>query len=319
MAIRSYKTTQFLKALIKLLILGLACYVIVSSWETSQRDPFFHLIKYTDIISSYRNIAILLLLSAINWALESQKWRVALASFVAIPFRESVAQTLTAHLAGIITPVKIGDFTAKALHFPKQHRKKVFFLGFLNSWYQMLATTIAGILGSFYLVVIYFPEFIPLCMMLLFLALLIWNYKPLNKGIVSRGLNSSLYRRWSEIAKTSPSLRRQLLGYSFARYVVFAHQFYLLMVLFEIPLSYATAMSLINGMYLLSSLLPMLQFFDVVVKGSVAVVLFGYFDIAPATMVGITFLMWLFNVVFPLLPASYFFWRFNPQFKLDFK
>jgi len=94
--------------------------------------------------------------------------------------------------------------------------------------------------------------------------------------------------------------------FSFVRYLLFAHQFYFLVFLFQVDVSYPLAMGLITTMYLISSIIPMLQLFDVVLKTGVAVAVFTWVDTTEITIVCITFLMWFFNVVLPIIPGSYF-------------
>ena len=58
----------------------------------------------------------------------------------------------------------------------------------------------------------------------------------------------------------------------------------------------------------------MLSLFDVVLKGTVAVWVFSYFNIEPLTILSITTLMWIFNFVLPAIIGSYFVLTFKPNF-----
>jgi len=67
-------------------------------------------------------------------------------------------------------------------------------------------------------------------------------------------------------------------------------------------------------MYLITSLIPMLFIFDVVVKGSVAIWLFGYLNVPELSILSVVSLMWILNFVLPSIVGSYFVFNFNPSF-----
>jgi hypothetical protein len=66
-------------------------------------------------------------------------------------------------------------------------------------------------------------------------------------------------------------------------------------------------------MYLLASIVPSIHLMDVAIKGSVAVYLFSLLGIESWKIIAITSLMWLYNLVLPVLVGSYFVLRFKPQ------
>jgi hypothetical protein len=65
-------------------------------------------------------------------------------------------------------------------------------------------------------------------------------------------------------------------------------------------------MSLIFSTYFIASFIPGLAIFDWVIKGSVAVFIFGLIDANPLTIVTITTFMWLLNFAVPALLGSIF-------------
>lgn len=99
---------------------------------------------------------------------------------------------------------------------------------------------------------------------------------------------------------------------SVLRYLVFSHQFYFLLVLFNCEISYPLALSTIFIMYLLASIVPSIHLMDVAIKGSVAVYLFGQIGIESWKIITITSLMWLFNLVIPVIIGSGFVLNFKP-------
>jgi len=99
--------------------------------------------------------------------------------------------------------------------------------------------------------------------------------------------------------------------YSVIRYAVFSFQFYFLLRLLGANIGYKEAMIGITSMYLLSSIIPTIFIFDVIVKGSVAVYVFGYLGINELAVLCVITLMWILNFVLPSVFGSFHVLNFN--------
>jgi hypothetical protein len=106
-------------------------------------------------------------------------------------------------------------------------------------------------------------------------------------------------------------IQLKTLSYSLFRYLVFSHQFYFLLRLFNIEEAYFMLMSLIFSTYFIASVIPGLAIFDWVIKGSVAVVVFGLIGVNPLTIVTVTTFMWLLNFAIPAILGSIFVLNFK--------
>lgn len=303
----SHKATQFLVFGAKILILAGVFFFI---WKriASDMDIFFENFRLQNISSSsYLNIAILLLFSILNWVFETLKWKALSSHCTLITSKESTKQVLKAHVVSLITPAKIGEYGAKALFFPTQQRKHILFLNLLGNLYQMAATTLSGVIGIGVGIALLFPKYVGYYFICILIAALFAWLLPKMLQKTPWTLKGYSWQRIKEFTKTIHTrVKRKALVYSFVRYVLFAHQFYFLLLVFDVEISYALGMSLITMMYFVSSLVPMLQLFDVVIKSGVAVALFSWVEVPELTIVSITALMWLFNVALPILPGSYF-------------
>ena len=99
--------------------------------------------------------------------------------------------------------------------------------------------------------------------------------------------------------------------YSFIRYLIFSFQLYVLLLIFGVTINYFEAMILISSMYVLSSIIPTLLMFDVVIKSSVAVYVFSLAGIDELTILCVMTLMWLLNFVLPSIFGSYYVLQFK--------
>ena len=287
-----HKATQFLRVLIKLLIVGGAVFVIGNYLQNSQ--AFHEKNTESRILSifTYSNIGILLLFTIFNWTLEVLKWKTLASKIQNISFRAATIQSLAAHVSALSTPAKIGDFL---------------FLSFLGNWYQMLATALFGTIGMGFFIFTLLPHLRWYYVLGVLATALLGFIFPQVLDRIKWSLKGFSWQRIQEFTATlTPETKQKAVGFAFFKYLIFAHQFYFLLFLFDIHLSYALSMGLISTMYLLSSLVPVMQLLDLVVRGGVAVLVFGLTSADESAILIITGIMWLLNVALPILPGSYF-------------
>jgi len=312
----SYKTKQFFWLIIKLsIVIGCAYFIYTKLLENEQlnfTDFYQKLIKNN--IFSLKNGLFIILFTFLNWFLEITKWQ-NLASFsFKIDKKTATIQSLASLTTSLITPNRIGEYGAKAMYFDKKYRKQILGLNLIGNFYQMIMTLFFGILGfSFFIfkhaIIIDIHEILKyVTLFFIVIFILFFVAKHFNfKGY-------SLEKAKNFIHKIPKKLTLKIAFLSLLRFVVFSHQFYFLLTLFNVDISYVDAISSITSVYLIASIIPMLSLFDVVLKGSVAIWVFSFFTIEPLTVLSTTTLMWILNFVFPAIIGSYFVLIFKPNF-----
>ncbi|APG65318.1 hypothetical protein LPB136_08120 [Tenacibaculum todarodis] len=309
-----YKTKQFFWLAIKLsIVIGCGYFVYQKLVENDNfhfSDFYQNLIKNN--VFSLKNSVILLFFTFFNWILEITKWKNLASSVQKISFYEATKQSLASLTTSLITPNRIGEYGAKALYFKKQHRKQIVGLNLVGNFYQMLITLIFGVIGFgfFYYnndVTINFRRVMRILLLGLFLISAFFFGA---KHFKYRGYSTEKARKFIDRIQFSLNVKTAFL--SLFRYLVFSHQFYFLLLLFNVEISYFDAITAITSVYFIASIVPMLSLFDVVLKGTVAIWVFTYFDIPPITILSITTLMWIFNFVIPAIIGSYFVLIFKP-------
>jgi len=308
-----HKAKQFLLVIIKLLIVSTALSYIYNQLQNKKVDW-----NSISTYLSFQSILILILFSATNWILEIFKWQNLVSFFKEISFLESTKQSLGSLTASIFTPNRIGEYGAKMLYYPKENAKKIVFLNFISNSSQMAITCFFGILG---LIINSFKFdslslWISFKMKLLFLILILVAFFMLLFFVRKHEIYGfSIEKLVSKIKQFPANIMQSNFQLSTMRYLVFSHQFYFLLVLFNCEIDYPTALSTIFIMYFLASLIPSIHFMDVAIKGGVAVYLFSKFGINEWKIIMITSFMWLFNLVIPVLIGSYFVLLFKSQQK----
>jgi len=299
----SSKYKSKLQFTLKSLILTGAFFVIYNKAGTRDFLSQFQLypLKQNGIF-----ITAILFLSLLNWILEILKWKNLSGHIRPISFFEATKQSLAALTASLLTPNRIGEYGAKALFYQHADRKKVMALNFLGNFYQMLVTVIFGLISLLFLKEQLFV-FLKYVMLLLFLPALLLLMKSYYKDTAVH----HYYLKFLAFTREIPvRLYRSISVISISRYLIFSHQFYFLMVLFGITLNYPLAMALIAAMYFLSSVIPGFVALDFLIKGSVALTLFGLFGVSENLILTVTTLMWLLNFALPAIFGSYFIMRF---------
>lgn len=302
-----HKAKQFLLVLIKLMIVAAAFYFIYSRLRMQSWEDWEGLSVRFTLVS----LLGMILLTVVNWLFEIFKWQELVKTIHPISFAKACEQTLGSLTASIFTPNRVGEYGAKILYFPQPLRKRIVLLNFLNNSMQMTVTTLFGVLGLWLYPL---PTGLPkLGSILGFLALggililVVFSFKKLK--IYGYTLQD-VFAKIKELPQTSLFTVFQL---SVFRFLVFSHQWYFLLELMGAPVPYPTAMATIFSMYFIASLVPTIHLMDVVIKGSVGVLLFANLGVNEWIVVSVTSLMWLFNLVLPVLAGSIYVIKFKPK------
>lgn len=310
MKLLPYKTKQYLFVLLKVAIIVMAIYVVYNRltatdltlqnfWKTADDHNFL----------SISTILVIILFSVTNWILEILKWKCLAAAIRPLSFKEAMHQTLGAQTLAMITPGRLGEYGAKALFFPVEDRKKVVKLTFYHNMHQLAITVCLGVLGLCYLgKYSWAAVVIGLC------AISYTGSVVLKKRVVKR---YSLQQLWDAYLNLPKPTRNTNIVFSVARYLVFAHQYYLMLLIFGVQLHYVILMSIVAAVYLFASLLPVISLLDVVVKTGVAVYLLGLYHVPVREVLAVNLVMWLGNIAAPGLLGTYAVMRYNLKQKVS--
>ena len=305
-----YKTKQFFFVLIKLSIVIGAFYFIYNKVVSNPELQFSDFLSFLgeNSVFSLKNITFLIILSGFNWFFEILKWKKLVTSIKEITFFEALKQSLGALTVSLFTPNRIGDYGAKALYYNSNMRKRIVLLNFIGNVMQMSITILLGSIGLYYFITEYNIEYNPrrvsrFFIIIIVIALLsVFGIKQ-NKFKIK---GFSIEKIVDFIKNLSTNIKVTGFFISLVRYLIFSFQFYFLLCIFEVDVSYINAMVVITSMYLLASIIPSIFIFDVIIKGSVAVYVFSKVGINEFTILSIVLLMWILNFVLPSIIGSFY-------------
>lgn len=311
-----YKTKQFFSLIIKLsIVIGCGYFIYLKLIENEQlKFSVFYQNLIKNNVFSFKNSLILLIFTFYNWFFEVNKWHSLISSISNYSFKKASIQSLASLTTSLITPNRIGEYGAKALYFEKKQRNKVLGLNFVGHFYQMLMTLIFGVIGFSYFI---FQHKIEIDFQQVFKILLLGIFVIIALFFAAKYFNYSnsfFEKARTFIKKITLRLNLKVCLFSFFRFVIFSHQFYFLLLIFKIDISYFDAISAITSVYLIASIIPMLSLFDFVLKGTVAIWVFSFYNVLPLTILSITSIMWILNFVLPAIIGSYFVLTFKPNF-----
>jgi hypothetical protein len=311
----SHKTKHFFALAIKLfIVIGCVYFIYLKLVKNEQFSVSDFLSKLTlNNVFSFKNCVVLFLFSFLNWLLEATKWNLLTSNITRVSFYQSIKQSLASLTVSLITPNRIGEYGAKALYFEKPYRKQIVGLNLIGNLHQLSATVFIGFLGICYFIHKQNIE-IKYSRLLLFSGVLVAISLLILIGVRYFSFGKKMLKKAQTFISEIPIYLHTKTGMlSFFRFGVFSHQFYFLLMIFHIDISYLDAVTSISSMYLIASIIPMLSLFDVILKSSVAIWIFSFHFIDETTILGITMLMWVFNFVFPAIIGSYFVLTFDTQ------
>lgn len=306
----TYKTKQFFFALIKISIIAGAFYFIYQKLLNNKNlDSFvFYEFLMKNEFFLIKNILFLFFLSVINWFFEIRKWQLLVSEIRKINFTTALKQSLGAFTASLLTPNKIGEYGAKAIFYKKAFRKRILFINLMSNFMQMSITCLFGMVGFWYFSSKYVLQFdyykLAIGFTIFAFVLLLGWYLMQKKMFNIKGFS---LEKLKHFLKTFHK-KKILLGFllSLVRYVVFSFQFYFLLHIFKVDIGYFNAMMVISTMYFLSSMIPTLSLFDVLIKGSISLYLFSFVGVDALIILCTMTLMWLLNVVLPSFIGCYY-------------
>ena len=315
----SYKSKKYLLVALKVFILAITFGYIYVKITQNETIDFSVYLKNAFKENTLFSILIFCLLAATNWFFEIVKWKKMISETQEISFSTSLKQSLTSLTISLTTPNRIGEYGAKSLFFEKGKRKQILLLNFFHNSFQMLVTIVFGIIGLGIVFENYnlnklntISENQLLIGLLLLILLIGIGFYFRKKQLLFKGLSlSNVYLKLNQV---SFQTKFKVLLFSIIRYFIFSFLFFKLLQFFGVEISINQALPLVFSMYLLSSIVPTIFIFDVVVKGGVAVWLFSMVGVSDVAVLSAVFSMWLLNFVIPSVFGAYFLMAYKPSY-----
>lgn len=255
--------------------------------------------------------ALMFAMAVLNWGIEAAKWRWLVAHLERMSLGRAFAATLAGTTVGLITPNRTGEFLGRVLFLAPEHRWQGGFATVLGSIAQFVTTLLIG--GAAFVI---WWERTPMVADVgpMWGVVIVVLVAAVAGGALVLFFRPRLLR---QLIKVVPLLRRMegaaavledyavrelmlVFGMSIARYLVFAAQYVLmLVVLAGIP--WQEALVVVPVIYLVTTLVPTMMLTDLGVRGSASVALLTPVGGSPAVVLLASFGVWAVNIAMPAL------------------
>jgi len=281
-----------------------------------------------DIGSVYRRILqedhfltllTMLVLVPLNWALESFKWQRLASKAVSITFREAFRGTLTGLAIGVAAPAQLGDTVGRVAALKSGDRLKAIGAAVVSNGIQFYVSLIFGGWGLAWIgdkLGLEHSGKTGLYALLIFLVVSgmviityrrrLTTWKP-EKEIFKKALS------YLEIigAYTATDLLVAT-TYGTLRYLVFLTQFLLALSLFNFDISVTDLAACVALIFLAKTLIPAINVLgDLGLREFTALFVFKQYALPADQVIAATFLIWLINVLGPILIGIFLIWKYK--------
>lgn len=307
------KLVLILKIIIVVISYAYVIYTLIKAPDLSKLPQLFTGFSFYQI-----SIFVLVcLLMIVNWTIEAFKWQLLLKDIEPKSYVNAIKAVFAGVSVGLATPNRAGEFGGRILLLKHENRSIGGFLALAGSFSQLAVTLIIGLIGFTVLLMIspqsrdlfavsdilitaigfLFAGFI----LLLYLKIDYFSGKIAKIPLINKLKNLSSYPELWNITK-----KLKVFALSIIRYVIFIHQFYLLVYILDINIDYTDAMLVISVIYLLMAVVPIISIGEPGLRVSFSLILFSIFTNQAVAVFSASILLWIINVAVPAVLGSLF-------------
>ncbi len=262
-------------------------------------------------------ILVLILLCPVNWLLESLKWQLLAGKVVRMSLVEAVRGTLAGLAVGVAMPAQLGDTIGRIATIRSKSKLMAVGPALISNGIQFYVSLLFGTICFFEL-----RHRLPISKQYADLFLMGLT------GLLCLGVVITVYRRslthWRVnlrfLEKFRPNIEvmgtysgseiGRALGIGVVRYLTFMAQFVIALSLLDFQVGMADLLYCTGVIFLAKTLIPALNIFgDLGMREFTALVVFQSYEVTALQVVTATFLVWLVNILGPVLIGLFMIWK----------
>lgn len=276
---------------------------------------------WNTILESFNSTLVLslvavLLLMFFNWAIEAEKWKIAVHHVQNVSFLTAFKAVFSGVSFSVTMPNRIGEYFGRVLYMDEGKRLRVISLTILGSASQLLATLFFGLLALYLLKqtmlekqVLNWAGWINIILYggtitLTILTVLFFRLKWISTWFEKIPKMQRYSYLFNELEKIDATLLLRLLSLSVLRYLVFGLQYYLLYRFFGVEISWWQAFWTMAVLFLVLAMVPTIALVELGLRGEILLKLAGMFS---PNLLGIGFTtvtIWFINLFVPAAIGS---------------
>jgi hypothetical protein len=266
----------------------------------------------------------------LNWFLESIKWRKLMLSAGPISKNLAFRTILVGISLGIVTPQRLGEYGGRLLTIPSEKNWLSILSTLAGSISQNIVTIGIGIIGLGLLTLhnqlLTDLTLIPITLSLV-LFVIAGIYLFLNVDFVATILSKlglkkyfiKFQKQYHEFRLIPRAHLVQVLVLSILRYTVYTLQYVLLIYFLGWELDISIMLAGITTVFLIQSGIPIPPFLGVLARGEIGIVIWSLFEINELSILTLTFLIWIINLVIPAIMGLVVIFNVNILESLGYK
>lgn len=319
------KILKLIALLIKLAIIVVAFWFIYKQIFIKEENVGIRkgLSGFITLSVDYRLLSVAMLLMPLNWSLEALKWKILVQRLEKVSFLKSLKAIFSGVTVSVFTPNRIGEYGGRVFHLQNANIIKATLLTVVGSYAQLLVTIVTGLVSLAFFLPFYWksPGYFGNAQFIILYGLGTGLIISLNYLFLNNSILSSLIARMKFLGKyrgygKTFSLHKvkdlaSVLLLSYLRYAVFSIQFFLLLRVFDVDVSFLPAMMMISMSYLVMTIIPTIAITDFGVRGSVALYFIGMLSINEPGILSASFVLWLINLALPTIIGTFFVFNLN--------
>ena len=260
-------------------------------------------------------VVAVVLLMAVNWAIEAVKWKMAVKPVQPVSFLKSFRAVLSGVSFSVSTPNRVGEYLGRVLYMDEGNRLRTIAVTMVSSLSQLIITLLMGLAGllvlkpaieqqqlvsGLWLLVLVYGVLMVLMILLLFYFRLHW----LARWIARIPFLKKYSYLVEAVGKFDTAILLRMLFLSFARFSVFILQYSLLYTFFDVQIGWWSACWTVSVSFLVMAIIPTFAIAELGLKGKVALLVTGLFSANKAGIFFATASIWFINLVIPAILGS---------------
>lgn len=321
LGIESSEQNQWIRLLGVLIKIGLsaaAIFFIGYKLYTRQTDFQYSILKMEDV-GFYQVLVSLVLpsvvLSALNWFIEVNKWRILLNSSFEVKWTTAFKAVLSGTTIGIFSPNRIGEFVGRVLALKPEQRISASLLSMVNGISQSLATYTFGVFGFIVLAELTLVDQlgfaavktlqITLLLSLAFITILFYRVRFLADWFMRFAWLRKYENYILIFQNVSDSILTKLYSWSLLRFLTFIVQYVVVFSFISNGISTVDVMIASVLTLFSSTLVSFIPIPDLLIRESLALSFFEIYSVDPIAVSAGVLLVWLINVALPAVLGTF--------------
>ncbi|MFN0214776.1 MAG: lysylphosphatidylglycerol synthase domain-containing protein [Saprospiraceae bacterium] len=253
-----------------------------------------------------------LALMPLNWMAETQKWHPIICRFEPMSRWSALRAVLAGVAVSLFTPHRVGEFAGRILFVSPKNRWKAIVVNLIGNFAQTMVLLTTGVFGALWMlgqiweVETLYLQVLTIAATIALTALFLLYYNLRLVLLVIKKLAwlrrfKGLVNKLRFLAHFNRQELSHILKWAALRYGIFATQYLFLLNFFGIKTSLIVGYAGISIVFLFQTILPLPLLTGLVVRGNIALYLWGQIGASEICSLAATFTLWIINLILPAL------------------